>query len=112
MAIEFVTVDEIMRDVGMQIRELRLAADLDQAGLARAANVSLSAVKNLEAGQGSSLRTMIPVARALGRLEWLHELRPVPEVSPMAVLRASQGIRERRKASPRRKSGGSNAGRS
>ncbi|MDR1118093.1 MAG: helix-turn-helix transcriptional regulator [Bifidobacteriaceae bacterium] len=102
MAIDFVTTGEIGEALGRQIRGLRLDQNLDQAGLASQANVSLSAVKALEAGRGSSLSTLIRVARALGRLDWLYDLRPAPEVSPMALLRAQQGIKERRRASPRK----------
>ncbi|MDR1214977.1 MAG: helix-turn-helix domain-containing protein [Propionibacteriaceae bacterium] len=95
------TTEEIARDLGRQFRQLRLETDLDQAGLARRANLSVGAVKSLEAGTGSSLTTVIRVARALGREEWLTELRPTPEVSPIAVLRAQQGIRPRLRASRR-----------
>ncbi|MDR1189135.1 MAG: helix-turn-helix transcriptional regulator [Bifidobacteriaceae bacterium] len=101
MAIDFATTAEIAQDLGRQIRSLRLERNLDQAGLAEQANISVGAVKALEAGTGSSLATLIRVARALGRREWLRELRPIPEVGPMAMLRAQQGQRPRQRASRR-----------
>jgi transcriptional regulator with XRE-family HTH domain len=96
------TTAELERELGAQFRALRLGGNLDQAGLARRANVSLSALKSLESGRGSSLRTVIRVARALDRLDWALGLSPEPEVSPMALLRAQEGISPRRRASRRR----------
>lgn len=65
------TTDEWAADLGAQLRALRLELDLDQPGLATRANVSLSVVRALEAGRVFSLRTVIRVARAFGRTEWL-----------------------------------------
>jgi transcriptional regulator with XRE-family HTH domain len=77
--------------LGTDARRLRLAQRLTQVELAERANVSLSAVKHLEWGRGSSLSTLIRVARALGRTEWLSSFAP-PEaaISPIALLRESQ----------------------
>jgi len=76
------------QDVGEQARRLRQRRRLTQAELASRANISLSALKNLEAGKGSTLGTLIGVARALDRTDWLSSFAPPdPAVSPMAVLR-------------------------
>jgi len=80
--------------LGSQVRALRIAAGLEQAALAEASNASLSAVQALEAGRGSSLKTLIRVVRALGREDWLDALDPVGEgPSPMALLEAERGRR-------------------
>jgi len=84
------TVDEWEALVGEQIRRARIAADLDQVGLAEMADVSVGAVSNLERGKGSSLATLIAVVRALGRTDWLESLAPAVTVSPMQLLRAKQ----------------------
>jgi transcriptional regulator with XRE-family HTH domain len=79
------------RRLGGDVRRLRQRRRLTQAELANRANVSLSAVKYLEAGNGSSLATVVRVARALDRSDWLASfLPPEPPVSPMAVLRERQ----------------------
>lgn len=96
------TVEEWESDLGDQIRRVRIGRDLDQAGLAALANVSIGAVSNLERGKGSSLRTLISVLRALGRTEWLESLAPAVAVSPMQLLRSKQRTPQRRvRASPR-----------
>ncbi|MDR0431975.1 MAG: helix-turn-helix domain-containing protein [Bifidobacteriaceae bacterium] len=101
MAIVYVTSEEVEGQLGRQFRRLRLDQNRDQAEVAASANISLSALKSLEAGRGSSLRTVIRAARALGRLDWLSELHPEPEVSPIAVWEAQFGRHPRQRASRR-----------
>jgi transcriptional regulator with XRE-family HTH domain len=85
--------------LGQAVRRGRLALDLSQADLADLADVSPSAVAALENGRGSSTRTLVRVARALGRLDWLDALAPAITISPVA-LAVSAG----RNATPRRAS--------
>lgn len=87
--------DEIEKSLGEQFRAIRIAAGLDQAQLASNAGLSLGAVKNLEQGNGSSLRTVVRVARALGRDDWLTSLAPRITVSPIDQLRARREPRQR-----------------
>lgn len=82
--------------VGEQLRDARVAQDLDQASLAARANISVGAVSNLERGKGSSLKTLIAVVRALGRTDWLEALAPPVTVSPMQMLRSKKGTGARR----------------
>ena len=96
-----VNTSEIEQELGAQVRALRLAIDLDQVTLAENANVAVSALRNLEAGRGVSLRTLIRVARALDRADWLRDFYPEPEVSPLALARAQAGERAPRRASNR-----------
>lgn len=81
--------------IGEQFRGLRLTANLGQAELAELADVSLGAIKNLEQGKGSTLRTLIRVARALGQESWLMSIAPRVTVSPIDMLRATKTPRSR-----------------
>lgn len=98
------SIGDLQGHLGDQLRRLRLARDLDQLTLADKAGVSEKALRNLEAGRGSSLSTLLQVLRALDRLDWLDTLAPVAAISPMALLRQRP---ERRRVSrprgPRRK---------
>ena len=87
--------------VGAQFRTLRLSRDLDQTQLAELAGVSLGSVKGLEQGRGSTLKTIVRVARALGSEDWLRGLAPRPTVSPIDVLRSSRTQPRRRVYRPR-----------
>jgi transcriptional regulator with XRE-family HTH domain len=84
------TVDEWEALIGRQVRDARVAGGLDQAQLAALANVSAATLSNLERGKGSSLKTIVAVARALGRTDWLESLAPEITISPMQMLRAKQ----------------------
>ncbi len=89
------TIDEWEAVIGEQVRAARIASDRDQASLAAAADVSIGALANLERGNGSSLKTVIAVARALGRTDWLQALAPPVTVSPLQMLRAKKPPRQR-----------------
>ena len=82
------TVAECEEQFGNAVRRLRQARRFTQVELAQRANVSLSALKNLERGGGSSLSSVVRVARALGRAEWLDSFAPTESAfSPMGMLR-------------------------
>jgi hypothetical protein len=57
----------------------------------------------LETGRGSSLRTIIRVAKALGRTDWLDEVDDTAgEPSPMEALRAARkALKPRERATKR-----------
>lgn len=88
MSSETMTVEEWEQHLGHQVRAARVAARMDQSTLAGLANVSVTALSNLERGKGSSLKTLVAVVRALGRDDWLQSLAPPVTVSPMQLLRA------------------------
>jgi transcriptional regulator with XRE-family HTH domain len=83
--------------LGQQIRAERIRQGVDQATLAARANISTSSLSSLENGGGARLATLIRVARALGREQWLDELAPLTDVSPLAMLR------DRGKPTPRQR---------
>ncbi len=87
-------------DLGEQVRQLRLRANLDQQSLASRAGIGLSALKNLESGKGSTLKTLIKALRALDRAAWLETLAPSVSISPLQMLRPKP---ERQRASRPRK---------
>ncbi len=84
------TVEEWEADLGRQVRTSRVARGVEQADLAALANISVATLSNLERGKGSTLKTLIAVARALDRTEWLEHFAPEVTVSPMQMLRAKQ----------------------
>jgi transcriptional regulator with XRE-family HTH domain len=93
--------DEWEQRIGDQFRALRLRRGLDQAEVAAASGVSLGAVKNLEQGRGSTLKTLVKVARTLDRADWLLEIAPPITVSPIEILRSGRGRQRSRVYRPR-----------
>jgi transcriptional regulator with XRE-family HTH domain len=93
------TIAEFEADLGEQIKSLRLKQNIDRATLALRAGCSLSALKNLESGNGSTLRTLIAVVRTLGREDWLRNIAPMATISPLNLPNAGHSRqRARRRA--------------
>lgn len=95
MTIKIKSTSDYEMIIGDQVRRLRIAYGLDQSQLASAANISVGAVKNLEGGKGSSLKSLILILRTLKADQWLSELSPETDVSPMQMLR-DQKLKEPR----------------
>lgn len=93
--------DELQALLGRQLRELRIAKNRDQVSTAEKAGISEKALRNLEAGRGSSIETLVRVLKALDSLEGLLLLAPRPTVSPLALLRHSGAVRRRVRRSTR-----------
>lgn len=93
------TVEEWESGLGEQMRALRLRANLDQISLAERAGIGLTAVKNLESGKGTTIKTLIKALRALDRADWLLTLAPPVSISPLQMLKAKPA---RQRASRRR----------
>lgn len=91
----FMSPDELQTALGKQLRELRIAKDFDQITTAEKAGISEKALRNLEAGRGSSIETLVRVLKALDSLDGLRLLAPKPSVSPLALLRHSETARRR-----------------
>jgi transcriptional regulator with XRE-family HTH domain len=83
----------LARQLGHDLRTLRLSRNLTQAVLAIQAGVSLRSLKNLEHGT-ATLRTLVRVAHALGRDEWLASAAvksvPSPTVTGVRVYTQRQ----------------------
>jgi transcriptional regulator with XRE-family HTH domain len=95
------TPDELLVNLGERLRRLRLRQNLDQIQTAEKAGVSEKALRNLEAGRGSNLVTLLRVLKALDALDSLDALAPAPSVSPLALLK--HGDEPKRVSRPRKK---------
>jgi transcriptional regulator with XRE-family HTH domain len=81
------TTEEWEATIGRQLRDLRLRQNVDQRQLAEQAGVALNVVKNLEAGKGATVKSLVKVLRALGRAEWIDSLAPAVSISPLQMLK-------------------------
>ncbi|MFD2449887.1 helix-turn-helix domain-containing protein [Vogesella fluminis] len=83
------TAGEVEVVLGERLKTLRIHRNLDQATLAERAGISVRTLRNLEAGGGSSLRTLILIVRALGRESWFDTIAPVPSINPLMLTRTA-----------------------
>lgn len=95
------TSTELETTLGHCLRALRLDRNIDQVTLAESAGISLRALKNLEGGHGSTIRTLVSILRALGREDWLQTIAPVSTINPLTMTRNAA---PRQRASRRRAS--------
>jgi transcriptional regulator with XRE-family HTH domain len=79
---------------GNNIKQLRLQKNIDRQTLCTQAGLSLTALKNLENGQGSTITTLIKTMRALGRTDALKAFAPSATINPLQMVKATQ-IRQR-----------------
>jgi hypothetical protein len=63
----------------------------------------VSAIKRLEGGHGSAVRTVVKVLTALGQQNWICTLSPASQISPMAILLATRKESRQRVYRPRKK---------
>jgi len=80
------TDEAILGELGDRLRQARLNANVTQQDLAERAGVSLGALRGAEAGSGTSMTTFVRIMRALGLLDRIETMLPVPEISPLQML--------------------------
>ncbi len=78
---------EMEQALGQHIRHARLLRNWDRQTLCDRADVSLNALKHLETGSGSTVKTLILVVRALGKMDWLNSLAPYVTINPLHMVR-------------------------
>lgn len=83
------TVEEMETDLGEKLKRLRLNKNLDQKTVAARAGVSVRALRNLEGGAGTTVKTLLSVVRALGRENWLDTVAPVATINPLTLTSRS-----------------------
>ena len=91
-----VSAGEHEANLGRGLKALRLSQNLLQAEVAIQAGISVSALKNLENGAGSTVHSLVSVVRALKREDWLQA---VPSTLGKKSTRAPPSTQGRRRAS-------------
>lgn len=104
-ALLFNTPEELQTVLGERLRRLRLNRNLDQRTTAEKAGISEKALRNLEAGKGSTVETLIRVLKALEYLQGIDMLAPEISVNPLDLLRQPKAPqRARRSVKPPKES--------
>lgn len=83
---------EIM--LGENIKSLRLQKNLDRQTLCNQAGISVSALRHIESGKGSTIKTLIRIVRVLDRESWLAGIAPLVSINPLHMVR-EKNIRQR-----------------
>jgi transcriptional regulator with XRE-family HTH domain len=102
---QFKSPQELQVELGRRMQQLRLSRNLDQRTVAQKAGITRAALQNLEAGRGSSVKTLLRILKALNYLEGIDMLAPQTTVNPLALLRTKtppQRARHRTSARPKK----------
>lgn len=97
----FLSDREIIKKIGEKIRYLRLRQNITQQQLAEDTQLSLSTIKKIERGEGSTLDSFLRILRILGRLDDLSNLVEEEGLSPVEYYEMTQILKkkERKRAS-------------
>jgi transcriptional regulator with XRE-family HTH domain len=90
----FKSIDELQVSLGEQLQSMRVAKNLDQRTTAEKAGISEKALRNLEAGRGSTVESLLRVLKALESLQGIELLAPKPTINPLSLLRNAK-VRQR-----------------
>jgi transcriptional regulator with XRE-family HTH domain len=84
---EWHTTNELLAELGEQLRAQRLRLNLTLEEVAKHAGLSINVVRRLESGEGSTLASFVTVLRVLRRDEWLSTLQPPVTINPLNMLK-------------------------
>lgn len=104
-ALVFSAPKELQELLGERLKRLRLDRNLDQRTTAEKAGISEKALRNLEAGRGSTVETLLRVLKALDHLQGLDMLAPEVSVNPLELLRQSKPPQRVRRSRARHPAG-------
>ena len=99
MELYALTDNTIIEKIGENIKRLRLEHNITQKELAGSAGIAISSVAALERGENISLKTLIPLLRALNSLHMLSDFLKEPEISPIAYAKQLDSQKTRKRAS-------------
>jgi transcriptional regulator with XRE-family HTH domain len=99
MELYALTDNMILEKMGENIKRIRLEHNISQKELAASAGVAISSIAALERGESVSLKTLIPLLRALGSLHLLFDFLKEPEMSPIAYAKHLDKQKTRKRAS-------------
>lgn len=85
---EILTPQELEIMLGDHIKALRLQKNLDRQTLCNQAGISENALRHLEGGKGTTIKTLIRVIKALDRQSWLTSIAPQVSINPLHMIRA------------------------
>lgn len=102
MELYALTDNMILEKIGENIKRMRLEHNISQKELADSAGVAISSIAALERGENISLKTLVPILRALNSLHMLSDFLKEPEISPIAYAKQLDGQKSRKRASSKK----------
>jgi transcriptional regulator with XRE-family HTH domain len=95
---------EALTEIGSRLRLYRVNQELTAEELARRAGVTPLTLLKAERGENFTLRTLLRILRALGRMDLMESFLPPPAPSPLSLLEG--GVVAPRKRVRKKRPGG------
>lgn len=93
----------IVREIGKNLKQLRLSKNITQSQLAQIAGLDRVTISKLENGRAATLLTFIQLLRALNELDLLNVFNVEPQISPLQVAEMQANYRVRASAVKKKK---------
>lgn len=90
------TDNAILKQIGIKIKEERVAKNISQTLLADSCGLSQFSISQVENGHNTSLGSLIMILRALNRLEILEGLFAEKPISPIALSQMQKKIKNKK----------------
>jgi len=87
--------DIILRNLGLQLKQMRLNKDLTQKQLSELSGISRSAISEIENTGSGTLNSLVCLLRALEKLEVLNNFVTEAPVSPLQIAKLRGKTRKR-----------------
>ena len=92
--------EEVLRELGKRIREVRIDMAMTQSEAAKKAGVTAKTISRIENGEDLAVSTMLNVLRALGLVQNIDALIPESTARPSVLIaNEKERLRVRKKAS-------------
>jgi transcriptional regulator with XRE-family HTH domain len=88
------TDNAIMAQIGLKLKEERVARNISQKELARTCGLSMFSISQIENGHNTSLLSLIMILRTLERLDILSDLFAEKQLSPVAYSEAMKKMQK------------------
>lgn len=79
-------VDELEICIGNSIKTLRIQKNMHRDTVCELAGISMNALRHLETGKGANIKTLVRVARVLGKQDWVMGLAPQISINPLNMV--------------------------
>lgn len=93
----FSGINESLEEIGVRLKDLRIAACYTQSDLAKKSGISVSSIRRIESGQSVQFDNILSVMKALNILSRMEISIPVQKASPMQQIKGVQKKKAYRK---------------
>jgi transcriptional regulator with XRE-family HTH domain len=89
--------NEILKKIGVRMKEIRLEQNIKQKELAEKSGLSMFSISQMETGHNTSILSLVQVLKALNRLDMIEPFLKEKEIDAATLARFIQSQQSQRK---------------